>query len=76
MVIGIIGDQEKEKLRKFFSDNYSFKFVDVDEILSDILKNRSELLEETFIKKTKIGLYYKISFMKNLLQMMELLNGY
>ena len=39
MVIGIIGDQEKEKLRKFFSDNYSFKFVDVDEILSDILKN-------------------------------------
>lgn len=23
-------------------------------------------LEETFIKKTKTGLYYKISFMKNL----------
>lgn len=39
MVIGITGDQEKEKLRKFFSDNYSFKFVDVDEIFSDVLKN-------------------------------------
>ena len=39
MVTGITGDQEKEKLRKFFSDNYSFKFVDVDEIFSDVLKN-------------------------------------
>ena len=39
MVIGITGDQEKEKLRKIFSDNYSFKFIDVDEIFSDTLKN-------------------------------------
>ena len=39
MVIGITGDQEKEKLREFFSNNYSFKFIDVDEIFSDTLKN-------------------------------------
>ena len=38
MVIGITGDQEKEKLREFFSNNYSFKFIDVDEIFSDTFR--------------------------------------
>lgn len=37
MVIGITGNSEKEKLEKFFSDNYSFNYVDVDEIFSEIL---------------------------------------
>ena len=47
MIIGITGNSKdgKLKLSKYLSENYSFKYVDVDKILDDIL-NRHTIANE------------------------------
>ena len=44
MIIGISKNNKdgKEKLKKFLKGNYSFVYIDVDEILNDIIKQMNE----------------------------------
>ena len=58
MIIGIIGSgkQEKKEFKKYFNTNYNFKYLNVDEIFDNLVK-------EKYLEKIKNNNWHNIDLL-------------
>ena len=79
MIIGITGNNEngKAKLSKYFTNNCSFKYFDIDSLIMNILKKsyyREELKKDTWKKNTEFLLKLRNEIDDQIRQLLNILN--